>query len=379
MYYNTVRRRFRAGTRRKGCAMTPKYEVIHQTILRQIDSGALRADEKLPGEDELAREYGVSLITVRRAMTELVSDGVIRRVRGQGSYVKQRPVPKKQPSEEKVIAFLLNHDNNAAVSITRIITGVQDVLSRRGYRLLAEWNVVSGPVEKSAIDRMIANRVDGFIIYPFDPDADTDNYEYIEKRGLPYVVLDRYPHGRPCAYVGSDNFAGGMAACGALLRYGHKNIAMITNFGFLSSEQERMAGFLLAAREAGSEVQAAVIDGAKREELPSLIRRSGVTGLFCVSDRVAARTIQLLTVKGLRVPEDVSVIGFDDCFFDSSVNLQFASVRQDFRSIGCLSAEKLLELIDGKSVFPGTKTLLPVELVERRTSLGELGPKQKTK
>ena len=349
--------------------MMPKYEVIHQTLLRQIESGALRTDEKLPAEEELALEYGVSLITVRRAMSELANDGVIRRVRGKGSYVKPKPLPPRETGGEKVIAFLLNHDNNAAVSITRIITGVQDVLSRSGYRLLVEWNVVSGPIEHKAIDRMLSNRVDGFIIYPFDPDADVSSYEYIEKTGLPYVVLDRYPHGHNCAYVGSDNISGGREAGEALIRYGHRNIAMLMNLRFLSSEQERAAGFQLAAREAGPEIKAMLIESKRRDELPMLLSENGITGLFCVSDRIAARTIQLLTIKGLRVPEDISVIGFDDCYYDSSVNLPFSSVRQDFRMIGCAAAERLLGLITGVNLCPKAKLVLPVELIERSTSL----------
>ena len=69
--------------------MTPKYGIIHQTILKQIQSGALNPNDPLPGEDELAKEYGASLITVRRAMTELKQDGAIVRVRGRGSFVKK--------------------------------------------------------------------------------------------------------------------------------------------------------------------------------------------------------------------------------------------------------------------------------------------------
>ncbi len=70
--------------------MIPKYEIIHQTLLKQIESGTLPPDTLLPGEDALAAEYGVSLITVRRAMSELAHDGAIRRVRGKGSIVLKR-------------------------------------------------------------------------------------------------------------------------------------------------------------------------------------------------------------------------------------------------------------------------------------------------
>ena len=122
--------------------MIPKYEIIHQTLLKQIESGTLPPDTLLPGEDALAAEYGVSLITVRRAMSELAHDGAIRRVRGKGSIVLKRAPVQKREGDEKVIAFLLNHDNNAAVSVTRIVSGVQDVLSQRGYRKLVVENYV---------------------------------------------------------------------------------------------------------------------------------------------------------------------------------------------------------------------------------------------
>ena len=355
--------------------MTPKYEIIHQTLLRQIETGALPPETRLPDENALAAEYGVSLITVRRAMSELSRDGAIRRVRGRGSFVTKRAPNAKSPDEEKVIAFLLNHDNNAAVSITRIIAGVQEVLSQRGYRLLVEWNVLSGPIESATIDRMISNRVDGFLIYPFDPDADISSYARIEACGLPYVLLDRYPHEHFCPYVGSDNLAGGRAACKALLSRGHKKLAVLGNLTFLSSEQERFAGFLQAAWEAGSGVSVCRPDPAKREQLCETLAAEGVTGLFCVSDRVAARAIQTLTAHGFSVPEDVSVIGFDDCYFDPSVNLQFASVRQDFRGIGCAGAQSLLEMIQQPSGFV-TKRLLGVELIARESSLAT-PPKEK--
>lgn len=348
--------------------MIPKYEIIHQTLLKQIESGTLPPDTLLPGEDALAAEYGVSLITVRRAMSELAHDGAIRRVRGKGSIVLKRAPVQKREGDEKVIAFLLNHDNNAAVSVTRIVSGVQDVLSQRGYRLLVDWNVFNGPIESATIDRMLSNRVDGFIIYPFDPDRDTGSYARIAARGAKYVLLDRYPHGLNCPYVGADNFTGGRLACRMLTDKGHKKLAVLGSLTFLSSEQERIAGFWQAAGEAGSDVSVLMLESGQLPGLRALLQEKGVTGLFCVSDRVAARAIQTLTAQGASVPGDVSVIGFDDCYYDSAVSQPFSSVRQDFRGIGCVAAQTLLEMIDNPSAIP-TKRLLGVEAVPRESSL----------
>lgn len=347
--------------------MTPKYEVIHQTILRQIESGVLRPDDRLPAEEELAQEYGVSLITVRRAMTELSEDGVIRRVKGQGSFVKRRQLPEKKETDEKLIAFLLNHDNNAAVSVTRIVTGVQDVLYREGYRMLLDWNITGNSLDRACVDRMINNRVDGFIIYPYNPVKDVDTYKYIESTGIPYVLIDRYPVDKQCDYVGSDNISGGRLAAKTLIEYGHRKIACCVDLFFLSSEKERYAGFLDMCREAGAEHM--LIRNEDRKDLPRLIKEKKITGLFCASDRIAARTIQLLEKHGVSVPDDVSVIGFDDCFFDSSVNTQFTSIRQDFKGLGALGAESLLSRVSGARSGLHTKQLLEVTLTLREASL----------
>ncbi|MBQ3668888.1 MAG: LacI family DNA-binding transcriptional regulator [Clostridia bacterium] len=348
--------------------MVPKYEIIHQTLLKQIEAGTLVPGTLLSSENELAEEYGVSLITVRRAMTELAKDGAIRRVRGKGSFVERRTPEKSYDYGERVIAFLLNHDNNAAVSITRIISGVQDVIAQRGYRLLVDWNVMNGPIERATIDRMLSNRAEGFIIYPFDPDADKGTYARMEALGLPYVVLDRYPHDHFCAYVGSDNFVGGRLALRAFADRGHRRLAVLGNLIRLSSEQERIAGFIHTARELGGDVRVRIIHPEEREALPHIIASEGITGLFCVNDRNAARAIQLLSASGYSVPEDVSVIGFDDCFFDASVNLQFSSVRQDFIGIGHVGAQMLLGMIQSSKYIP-TKQMLGVQMIERASSL----------
>ena len=345
--------------------MTPKYEIIHQTILKQIQSGALNPDDPLPGEDELAGEYGVSLITVRRAMAELKRDGAIKRVRGRGSFERAPEI--KPRSAERVIAFLLSHDNNAAVSITRIIAGVMDVISARGYKLLVEWDVTSGPLKTEVIDRLLGAGAEGILIYPFDPDGDVRSCEYLERRGVPFVMIDRYPHGHPVEYVGIDNLEGGRGACRALTGRGHTRLAVVTNLGFLSSEKERIMGFLDGARDAGAGAQ--VINWKDGEALTRLVKEQGVTGLFCVSDRVAARTIQRLKSAGLDVPGDVSVIGFDDCWYEALPGESFASVRQDFRGIGETAARAVLRRMENPSA-PTVKTLLKAETVERPASLG---------
>ena len=345
--------------------MTPKYEIIHQTILKQIQSGALNPDDPLPGEDELAKEYGVSLITVRRAMTELKQDGAIVRVRGQGSFVK-KPESRPAAAAQRAIAFLLSHDNNAAVSITRILSGVMDVLSARGYKLLVEWNVTSGPIQREVMEKMQQLGVEGFLIYPFDPDADARSYEYLERCGAPYVLIDRYPHGRSVEYVGSDNLEGGRAAFKAFASRGHKRLGAVTHLSFLSSERERVMGFRDAAEEGG--VAVTVIKDTDAQQLRRTISENGITGLFCISDRVAARTIQKLKASGFDVPGDVSVIGFDDCYFESLAEEAFSSVRQDFRGIGETAAKAILRRMENPAAGR-LKTLLRAEMVERPASL----------
>lgn len=347
--------------------MPAKYELVYETISDQIEAGILKAGDKLPDENTLAAKFGVSLITIRRAMTDLADAGLIRRVRGKGSYVN--PPKADTLPREKVIAFMLNHGNSTAVHITRIVSGVHDVLAAHGYGLMVQWDTADATLTQESVNRMLANRVEGFIIYPYDPLKDTPRYDYLKSIGVPYVLLDRYDFRRHDPYVGSNDFMGGRLAARQFLEYGHTATGCVMNLDFLSSEQERVSGFLQEMRTAAVVPEPLILKSSKISELIPVIKEKGITALFCVSDRIATVTTKALIAGGMDVPGDISIIGFDDCQYDYDLNLPLSSVRQDFTGIGKTAAEKLLRFISNPEAEGQTHTLLDVEMIVRTSSL----------
>ncbi len=319
----------------------PKYEQVREQLLMRISSGKLAPNEKLKNEAQLAEEFGVSAITVRKALSLLVESGHIRRARGSGSFVSAAPRPAAESS--RLVAMMLTQESYPALSLTRIISGIQRTLTQRGYSLLIDWNSTNPKISREGIERMLGQQVEGFLIYPFDPACNREELDLILSNGLPYVLIDRHDYEKPSLYVGSNNYDGGILATRTLIGMGHRKICFCGNLFFLSSEQERFAGFCHAMRQAGLPCgDQALMEHADYDAIVSRVRRGELTALFCCSDRLAGAAIRELLGRGLRVPEDLSVFGFDDNIYSPDNPVPLSTIRQDFDLIGQRAAELLL-------------------------------------
>ena len=352
-----------------------KYEAVRDQIRRRIETGELKPGARLKTELEMAREYGVSAITIRRAMADLVSGGQVVRKRGAGTFVAPADAPEWESREkQRHIAMLLTQESYSVGSLARIMTGAQKTLTRHGSTMLIDWNSRNPKVSADSIDRMLRQGTDGFLIYPYDPAQNREEFMMIREAGKPYVLLDRRDAYLPSLYVGSNNFDGGVLAAGALIRQGHEKICFLAHLFFLSSEQERYAGFCSALRAAGIRPgPGSLMEKPDFDALSRSVRAGEITAVFCVSDRMAERAVTALMKLGLRVPEDVSVIGFDDNIYTAGCPVPLSTVRQHFELIGQRAAELLLWTLDRKNgPVENTQMQIGVELV-LRASIRKIG------
>ncbi len=345
-----------------------KFESIRDRIRQQIDTGELPPGTRRKTELEMAAEYGVSTITIRRAMADLVAGGQVIRRRGAGTFVASAETPAPQRREgQRQIAMLLTQESYSVGSLARIMAGAQKTLTRHGSTMLIDWNSRNPKVSAASIQRMLRQGTDGFLIYPYDPVQNREEFMLIREAGKPYVLLDRRDAHLPSLYVGSSNFDGGMIAAGALIAHGHEKICFLAHLFFLSSEQERYAGFCSALRAAGVRTgPRTLMEKPDFDALARSIRAGEITAVFCVSDRMAERTVTALMSCGIRVPDDVSVIGFDDSIYTAGCPVALSTVRQNFELIGQRSAELLLWALEGENgpVYD-TQVQIGVELVLR--------------
>jgi len=351
-----------------------KYEIIKTDLLDKIRRGELKESDRVPSENKLADIYGVSVITTRKALTDLVASGHIFRIKGKGSFVseKQRGGNRHSSATLKkkmciVTLIVLMHENSDS-STMQIIRGVQSHLSMNGYSMVIECSHDNVESEAQIIDKCIDNDVDGVLLFSANPDANIRKIRMLSTSGIPLVLIDRPTALAPVSFVGSYNMHGMYMMTKYLHESGHECIAFAADNISISTEQARYDGFCEAVNECG-----AVFDDdmfiphvmGNSEELLGMVKKKCPSAIVCVNDKCAMLVIDYLQAAGIRVPEDISVTGFDDSEMGRYKNPSLTTIRQPFDEIGKEAAVKLLELINGVSP---SQTQLPVDLVVREST-----------
>ncbi len=343
-----------------------KYKTVKQAIVNQISTGELSPGDKLSSEDDYMKRFNVSGITIRKAMTELANEGYILRIKRKGSFVNS---PKENENSSHLIAFILSAEDYNDISYMKIIKGAQRIAAELNYSLIIEWSNENLATEQASIQKMLDRNVDGFLIYPFDPLKSLDNYKLIEQKKIPYVLIDRSNVDYPCYFAGCNNYDGAILATKELLRLKHTNIKFASYHFFLNSEQERFDGYCSAMRQAGLPVTGDnLLTQINFDELTKSILKRDVTAIFCCNDKLAMKIMKQLLICGIKVPQDVSIMGFDDWDKSNDLPIKLSTVRQIFEEIGNNAANLLINAILGKIYGGNTKVLSGVSLVLREST-----------
>ncbi|HEY3143990.1 MAG TPA: LacI family DNA-binding transcriptional regulator [Acidimicrobiales bacterium] len=219
------------------------------------------------------------------------------------------------------------------------------------------------------------DRADGLLVMSLPPPQ--GSLERLATAGVPVVLLDSHNHGLDVPAVVTDDVEGGRLAIRHLLSLGHERIAFIGDepdnpFGFTSSS-DREAGYIRTMDEGGVEVRAGYVRHGPHvrtvsrrltEEL--LARRDPPTAVFTASDVQALGVLEAVRAAGLRVPEDISVVGFDDVEVSSYAGL--TTVRQPLYESGHKAATLLLEALGADGPIAPVEIELKLELVVRSTT-----------
>jgi len=215
-------------------------------------------------------------------------------------------------------------------------------------------------------------RCDGFLILA--PRRTTRLVGDLQARNVPVVVVGTHPEGAEALTVDADNVKGGHLATRHLIEIGHRRIGIISDGDPRTCSLERLEGYRKALDEAGIEFDPSfVCDIAPYEagddELGQWLvaRREMITAVFCTQDYIAARAIEAAGQCGLHVPNDLSVVGFDDNICAVTSEPPMTTIRQPMRQIGLRAAEALFDCIDAVDSEP-TGILFDVQLIQRASS-----------
>lgn len=330
-----------------------KYESIAGNIRSDILSGVYAEGSSLPTEESYAAMFGVSRQTVRKALSLLVSEELITKRQGSGSSVRRIARGKSG-----VIAVIATYIDDYI--FPGQLRAVEEVLSANKYTavLTATKNRVC--TERSILEDLLRSPVDGILIEGTKtamPNPNLDLYQKIFSRNIPVVFFNSYYPGLSGSVsVCADNRGGGYQLARELIGKGHRRFA-----GFFKSDDiqghERYSGFISALYEEDiiipdenviwytTETKSSLFDD--RSDIVS--RLGEATAVVCYNDEIAFSLIKFLLACGKKVPEDIAVVSFDNSSLSDISPVPITSLSYESRNIGGIAAQKLIDVIDGKS------------------------------
>ena len=354
----------------------PLYQQLRQELFSRIRRGDFSPGARLPSENQLCETYGVSVTTARRALLELVKDGIVRRRPGVGTMVS----PRVREAHLALVSIDYRGDAWWATSAVmgELIAGIGELAWKRH----ASFSM-SGVPEERATDYLAslveARSVDGLLVRTAN-DIRPEHLDILERAGLPYVVLKRELPGRAMNCVVSDDVLGARLATRHLIERGHRRIGFVCAKPSLSLTQERLSGYRQVLAEAGLSLDPALVrlelsfdksagDTSVRELLQLEPRP---TAIFVASDTMAIGAYQAARALGLTIPRDVALVGYDDISPAAVLEPPLTTIRTAFEDFGRLGAQLLLDLIDGRVEAPQRVVIAP-KLILRQSTGKPLG------
>lgn len=350
----------------------PLYLQIIDDIKTKISSGQLNIGQKIGSQQELSREYDVSLITIKKAIAELINQGVLFTRVGKGTYVSNRPST-IDLSIHKTIGLVLSDLKNPFFSL--IINSIEARASEFGYNILLSNSSDRPQKEDAVIRHFLSIGVDGLMVaslthfYRASP-----TIRDLKNDDFPFIMIS-YVDDKDVYYVGTDHEHGAFMATEHLIKSGYQNV------GYISGEQGnllgdlREKGYLRAIKEYNKEVNPNFIfrlaqrgkDYESGYEIGLQYCNSKIRpdAIFAYKDLAALGFEQAVIDNGLKVPDDVAIIGFDNIERTEYAPVPLTTISQPTDRIGKLATELLIQKIQGSEIQ--FHTILKPELIIRKS------------
>jgi LacI family transcriptional regulator len=321
---------------------------------------------------DVAKKGGVSVGTVSRVINNDVHvapetrERVAQVMRDLG-YVANRQARSLRGSRTNVIGALVPDLGTGYIG--EIMHGIDLELAHSRLDLMLFTTHRTAVKEANYVANMVQGMVDGILVVL--PRSPADIIGTLTRRGFPFVLIDHQGHGEPCPEVVATNWQGAYNATEYLVKLGHSRIGFITGSMDLSAATDRLDGYKAALRvshiaeDAGLIYEGEFIQPDGYAGAGALLElEDPPTAIFASNDAMAMGAMDAVRSLGLRVPEDISVLGFDDIPQAALVRPALTTVRQPLEQMGRVATQMLLERLKN----PGKETgriELPTELVIR--------------
>ncbi len=324
----------------------PKYVLVEDHIKTQIKRRKII--DKLPGERTLAKELGYSYMTIRKAIENLVDEGILYKVPTKGAFVANRQL---NSPKTRTIGYFLDSRIAGGLSspyYSLIFNAIEKETALEDYSLVYFTDSNQSNLGK------ILKKMDGVIASSY---SRVEDFIQEIKQSVPVVAIDNSPSDKSIPSVIIDNFSAEAQAVQHLISLGHERIGFMTGLEDSDVGRNRYEGYKNGLARQGIEAdQTLVFRGnytfgsgcSGAEYFLSLEERP--TAIVCANDSMALGTISSLHKAGLKVPEDLSVVGFDDINIASQITPALTTIVVPVDQIAKLAFTMLKRLIDGKSL-----------------------------
>ncbi|MFD7923549.1 LacI family DNA-binding transcriptional regulator [Streptomyces sp. NPDC059740] len=331
------------------------------------------------GIKDVADRAGVSIGTVSNVINHpaRVSADTLARVRSAIEalgYVRDESARQLRAGSSRVLGLLvLDLGNPFFADVAR---GVEREAHEAGLGVMVCTSGQDATLEAKYVSLLSEQRVHGVLLTPMETSG--PHLDVLRRRHVPYALLDRLSADGTACSVSLDDVAGGALALRHLLEAGHRRVGFVSGPSTLQQVRDRREGAARAVAEAGLPASALVETATERLDFAAGVdagaRLLGLpdrpTAVFCANDLLALGVLQAVFAAGLRVPEELAIVGYDDIEFAAAAAVPLTSVRKPAADMGSLAARLLLsEIQDAAGQHEHRQVVLEPELVVRRSSL----------
>lgn len=340
--------------------MPAKYIRLANILRELIFQNENTPGYKLPSENTLCRQYSLSRQTVRLSLQLLEKEGLIEKRHGSGSFSTGLG------SRKNTIAIIMNHAEEY-ISPT-LISDIKSVLRPNGYTVQTYSTYSKLTSERKILEELSGSSIRGLIAEGCKtalPNPNIDLYKKLQESGIAVLFINGYYPACPdIIHIKDDNFYGGYLLGKHLIQNQHSRIAGIFK---IDDQQgaERYHGFLTALRDFGIPFPDEAILWYTATELEALEQKSDTgfltaflhkirethSAVICYNDEIAYYLIREMRYAGIRVPEDISVVSFDNSYMSDLDFIRITSLSHKPHEMGETAAGCLLDMIQGRPVI----------------------------
>ncbi|MCT2538145.1 GntR family transcriptional regulator [Aquibacillus koreensis] len=351
--------------------MQTKYNMVKQAIKSKILEGAFQPHQKISSESELMKQFEVSRHTVRLAIGELVNDGWLYREQGAGTFCADRSNlnEKNHFTPQKNIAIITTYISDYI--FPSIIRGAESYLSEHGYHVSLFSTNNDHDNERKFLEKILTQHFDGVIIEPTKSAISNPNINYylnLERENIPYIMINAYYDELEPLSIMMDDEKGGFISTEHLIQQGHSNIV-----GFFKNDDiqgtKRLKGYIKAHRQHNIPINPNNIvtySSAEKfskpvEELRKMLEPSSdnrPSAIVSYNDELAIKLLDVLRDFQLKVPTDISIVGYDNSFLAEVSEVKLTTIEHPKAALGTLAADMILQIIEQDKTGTGKQTEL---------------------